>query len=170
MKPSSLSSPARISPLSILLAIITVLSLGLGIWMYIGNQQQADEIAKLKTDNAQLREHANATLYIMEPSDLAPAALRGEAYLTVSRSGVIALSGLPTAGNNEVFMVWLINDSDGTAVSAGTISTHDTGQGFALLPADSAPYNRIAVSLEVVGTTVPEGSYLLETEVLPNKG
>ncbi|MCO5218343.1 MAG: anti-sigma factor [Thermomicrobiales bacterium] len=170
MKPSPISSPAGISPYSIILAIITILSLGLGSWMYIDNRQQADEIAKLKVDNAQLRQHANATLYVMEPADIAPAALRGEVYLTVSRSGVIVLSGLPAAGNNEVFMVWLINDTDGTATSAGAISTNESSQGFALLPADSAPYNRIAVSLEIAGTTVPEGSYLLEAEVLPIKG
>lgn len=138
--------------------------------MYTDVQNKANEIASLQTQNAQLREHANATLYVMEPSSLAPAALRGEVYLSISRSGVIALSGLPSPGSNEVYMVWLIHDSDATLTAAGTISTNDTGQGFALLPADSAPYNRIAVSLETEGTTVPEGGYLLETEVLPGRG
>lgn len=170
MKSIPIPSMQRSSLPFMVMCVITLLSLSVGIWMYTDNRNKADEIASLQADNTQLRERANATLYTMEPSDLAPTALRGEVFLTVSRSGVIALSGLPAPGGNEVYMVWLINDADGTATAAGTISRNDTGQGFALLPADSAPYNRIAVSLESVGTTVPEGTYLLDVEVLPGRG
>jgi hypothetical protein len=104
------------------------------------------------------------------PTDIAPANVQGVAYVGTSGSGVVVINNLPPAGDNEVYQLWLLGDTNESAIAAGTLLTNQQGQGFALLPADASGYSRIAISLEPQGSEQPSGAFLLVAEVNPARG
>lgn len=166
--------PSRISASATSIAIACgVLAIIAVVWAVVNQIRIADlegEANELREDNAILRENANATRYLFEPADTAPADLNGVAYLGATGSGVVVVSNLLPAGDNEVYQVWLINP-EGSATSAGTLFTTDNGQGFALIPADATGYSSIGISLEPNGgTDTPSGGYLLTAEVNAGRG
>lgn len=153
------------NPWMIATAAMAVLAIIASIWAM--NLQ--GRVESLEDDLATVRANANATLYQLEPTDTAPESARGQVWLSPSGSGVITISNMPTPGDNEAYTVWIENDG-GEAVWAGTFTLDDGGQGFALIPADSAGISRIHVSLEQRGNQTTSGNYLLTTEVTGGNG
>ncbi len=168
---SRLGSPLSLST-TITLACIA-LALITSIWAVI-NHNRVDslqgEVHDLRAQNATLRENANSTAYPFVATDTAPPNLQGVAYIGTSGSGAVAISNLPPAGDNEVYQLWLLGDTDDSAMAAGTLLVNAQGQGFALLPADASGYSRIAISLEPQGSEQPSGAFLLLAEVNPARG
>lgn len=169
-RPSRLGSPL---PTPTLIAVIcVVLAIMTSIWAIVNHNRVAsleDEAQDLRQDISVLRENANSTAYVFEATDIAPPNLQGVAFIRTSGSGAVAISNLPPAGDNDVYQLWLVN-ADDSATSAGALITNENGQGFALIPADSSGYTRIAISLEQAGATQPSGEFLLTTEVNPARG
>lgn len=166
--------PSRISAtpgtMAIACGILAVIAI---IWAVVNQTLIADlqsDINGLREDNTILRENANSTAYVFERTEISPASIGGVAYIGTSGSGVVAVSNLPPAGDDEVFQLWLINPDDSVS-GAGTLLVADNNQGFALIPADATGYDRIAVSLEPNGgSNTPSGGYLLVAEVNAGRG
>ncbi len=158
-------------PRAVLIAIAALLVMATG-WAVINQARvsslQAD-VEQLRQDIALLRQNATATAYTFEPTDIAPPNLRGSVYIATSGSGVVTLSNLPPTGDDHSFQVWLL-DKDGTGSPAGKVFLTPTGEGFALIPADSSGYTQIAISLEPDGASSTPGSYLLVVDVNPARG
>ena len=164
---SPLSVPATVALAGLVLALITT------IWAVVNHNRISSvntEADDLRAQVATLRENANATAFPFVATDIAPPNLQGVAYIGTSGSGVVAISNLPPAGENEVYQLWLLGESDDNAVAAGSLLTSPQGQGFALLPADASGYSRIAISLEPQGSVEPSGAFLLVAEVNPARG
>lgn len=164
---SPLSPPATVAIACLVLALMTT------IWAVLNHNRTSgleDEVTDLRAQVSTLRENANATAFPFVATDIAPANLQGVAYIGTSGSGAVVISNLPPAGDNEVYQLWLLGESDDGAVAAGTLLTNQQGQGFALLPADASGYSRIAISLEPKGSKEPSGAFLLVAEVNPARG
>lgn len=158
-----LSSPLPWSMLAVLgFALVAIIA---GIWAV----RSHGEVEALEREIAELRSGANASVFELTPTEIAPDSSRGQVFITLTGSGVVVVSNLPQPGDNEEFRLWYLHDDD-RAVSGGAIHMHESGQGFALVPGDMEGYSRIAVSLETRGTDAPEGNYLLIAEVKPGRG
>lgn len=164
---SPLSLPATVALACIGLALITT------IWAVVNHNRinsLSTEADNLRDQIATLRENANATAYTFVPTDIAPANVQGVAYVGTSGSGAVAINNLPPAGDSEVYQLWLLGDTNDSAIAAGTLLINQQGQGFALLPANASGYSRIAISLEPQGSEEPSGAFLLVAEVNPARG
>lgn len=164
---SALSLPVLIAIACGMLALITM------TWAIVNHTRISAldaEMQSLRDDVAILRENANATAYTFTATNIAPSNVQGVAYIGTSGSGAVVISNLPPAGDNEVYQLWLLGETNEGAIAAGTLLTNQQGQGFALLPADASGYSRIAISLEPAGSDSPSGAFLLIAEVNPARG
>ena len=166
--------PSRINAtpgnIAIACGILALLALVWAVVNQVRVSELQSDVDSLREDNAILRENANATAYEFVKTDSAPNNLAGVAYVGTTRSGVVMITNLPPAGDNEVYQVWLVNPDD-SAIAAGSLFVADNGQGFALIPADVTGYDRIAISLEPNGgSDQPAGGYLLVAEVPAIRG
>jgi outer membrane murein-binding lipoprotein Lpp len=164
---SSSSMPATVALACIGLALITT------IWAVVNHNRISSlstEVNDLRAQITTLRENANATAYTFVATDIAPSNVQGVAYIGTSGSGAVVISNLPPAGDNEVYQLWLLGETNDDAVAAGALLTNQQGQGFALLPADASRYVQIAISLEPEGGKKPSGAFLLVAEVNPARG
>lgn len=127
------------------------------------------EVESLEREIAELRAGAGASVFDLVPTDSAPNAARGQAFINISGSGAVIVSHLPQPGDNEAFFLWYLQE-DGTATAGGTLHVNENGQGFALIPGDTEHYAQIAISLESIGTDAPEGNYLLVADVRLGRG
>lgn len=159
-----MSSPVAWPTLAaIALGVLAVIT---SVWAVISH----NEAETLEREVLELRANANASMYVMDPTDSAPTATQGQVFISLSGSGVVMVSNLPQPGDNEEFRLWYLQDNDDTAMAGGSLTVSETGQGFALIPADTTNYSRIAVSLEPSGSEVPGGSFLLIGEVRSGRG
>lgn len=153
------------NPWMIATLALAVVAIICGVWAL--NLQS--RVQSLESDLSTVRANANATRYTLEASANAPQNARGEVWLSPSGSGVITVGNLPAAGDNEEYVVWMQTD-DGDPVRGGIISIDSAGQGYALVPADSAGITRIGISLEQRDAIAPAGEYLLSTDIASSRG
>ncbi len=128
-----------------------------------------NDVLELRQENARLRENATATVYTFTTTSITPPNMRGTVYLSTSGSGIIGVRNLPPTGDDHTFRIWLISDNV-DASGSGSLFITPTGEGFALLPADSSGYASIAISLEPDNGGNVAGSYLLVVDVHPARG
>lgn len=150
--------------------IMAVIGFGLlaiiaGVWAV----RSHNEVESLKQELTELRASANASVFILQPTDHAPAAVQGQVFINLSGTGIVVVSNLPQSGDNEEFRLWYLAEDD-TAVSGGTLHVDAHGQGFALIPGDTGTYSRIAISLESTDNDTPDGVFLLIGEVRSGRG
>lgn len=174
------SNPERQTPTGNSLPLPKMIAIGCGLlalvtslWGLVNHNRMTSleaEVTTLRDDIAILRENATASVYPFTATEIAPPDLQGVVYIGISGSGAVIISNLPPAGDNEVYQMWLLGETDDNAVAAGTLWTNPQGQGFALIPADSSGYARIAVSLEPQGSDEPSGAFLLIASVNEARG
>jgi hypothetical protein len=144
----------------VVLAIIT------SVWAVTSHTR----MSSLESEIAELRSNAHASVFALEATESAPTGTQGQVFLTLSGSGAVTVSNLPNPGDNEEFHLWFLKGDGDTAMAGGTLIVNANGQGFALIPADTADYTQIAVSLEPVGVNAPGGTFLLMAEVGSGRG
>ena len=155
---------------AIVLGLVAILAIGWAAVTQVRMSSLEDEVQHVHQDNAELRANANANAYTFAPTEITPPNMRGMVFIGTAGSGVVAVSNLPPAGDGHSFQLWLVNDDD-SATAAGALFVTATGEGFALIPADSSGYMRIAISLEPdEGRGVTAGGYLLVVDVNAARG
>lgn len=160
---SRVSSPLswpRLAAISLgILAVIT------SVWAV----RSQNSVEVLERELAQIRAGTGASVFDLVATDLAPDNAQGQVFVSLAGSGAVIVSGLPQPGDNEVFILWYLQD-DGSAISGGTLQLQENGAGFALIPGDTGNYSHIAISLEAAGSDAPAGNYLLVAEVKSGRG
>ena len=160
----------RLASVTLVFGLIAVLAIGWATFNQVRVSSLQDDVQQLQQDNAILRTNANATAYTFAATDITPPNMRGMVYIGTAGSGVVAISNLPPAGDDHSFQVWLVNNDD-SATAAGALFVTPTGEGFALIPADSRGYTRIAISLEPdAASGATAGGYLLIVDVNAARG
>lgn len=127
-------------------------------------------IDSLESELSTIRTNASASYYALEPTDSAPTAIRGQVFISITGSGVLTITNAPQPGDNEEYRLWFLNDDDDTIMSNVAFNIDANGQGFALIPADTSGYDRVAVSLEPTESQSPGGHYLLTAQVKSTRG
>lgn len=156
------AQPTLLLAMTVLLALVVI---GLGFWAFDqrSSLQGAEaEIARLERELSQLRENADSTSYRMMATPDGPPSASGTAYLSLSGSGVLAVSNLPEPQSGLGYQIWYFPAGGEGAIPGGFITLDANGQGFALLPADATPVATIGISLEPTGGSAsPTGPLLL---------
>lgn len=149
----------------IAIAALGVLAVGSIIWAVVSNNR----VDSLEQDLANVRANANASAYMLEPTEDAPNGVQGQVFLSVTGSGAVIVSNLPQPGDNDEYRLWYLQE-DGSAIEGAPLSVDPNGQGFALIPGDAGDYVSIAISLETTGDDAPGAVYLMIAEVRSGKG
>lgn len=166
------SSPLPLSTLLVIaLGVVAVLTSGWAVVLQNRVESLEQHVNQLEDANATLRANANATMYTLERTDIAPPQLAGQVYLNPTGSGVVVVSNLPLPGDNEAYHVWFESEDGASVTRGGALYVSSTGQGFALIPADTMGYARIGISLdsEDANSDTP-GAFLLVAEVPTGRG
>lgn len=129
----------------------------------------SNRVDSLEQDLAEIRANANASAFVLEPTENAPNNVQGQVFLSVTGSGAVVVSNLPQPGDNDEYRIWYLQE-DGSATMGTTLSVDANGQGFALIPGDSGEYVGIAISLETAGDEAPAAFYLMIADVRSGKG
>lgn len=146
----------------VVLAVVAVIAT---IWAVLSTNRASS----LESELAEVRANANASAYVLEPTENAPNGVQGQVFLNVSGSGVVVVSNLPQPGDNDEFRIWYLQ-GDGSATEGAALSVSPDGQGFALIPGDAGDYVGIAISLEASGDEAPAAFYLMVADVRSGKG
>jgi len=158
-----------------LVASVAILAaLGLSIWNANLRSERDRLQGRLETalaENATIRQHANASVYQLRPTEQGPANAHATAWFSLNGSGVLSVANLPQPGEDQVYQFWYQTGETGTLVPGGTFSVDAQGVGFMLIPADVGQFNAIAISAEPSGgSATPTGPLLLSSEVSGARG
>lgn len=163
-----------LTPWQLATIVLAILALGLGFWAGSLRSDVGRLQSDLDTANqtiSDLRSNASATVYQLIPTDTAPAESSGQAWFSLSGSGVITVFNMPQPGSNEIYQIWYISDDPKHPTPGGTFQVDEHGQGYAIIPADTGGITAIAVSLEPgEGSETPSGPYLLQSDVSEYRG
>ncbi len=155
-------------------SLAVLAALGLSIWnvsLRGDRDRLQDRLATALAENATIRQHANASVYQLRPTEQGPANAHATAWLSLNGSGVLSVANLPQPGEGRVYQFWYQTGTQGTLVPGGTFTVDAQGVGFMLIPADVGQFTGIAISAEPSGgSAAPTGPLLLSSEVSGARG
>lgn len=156
------AEPSLLLAMAVLLALVVI---GLGFWAFDQRSSLQDvqgEITRLERELSRLRDNADSTSYRLMATPDGPPSASGTAFLSLSGSGVLAVSNLPAPRSGQGYQIWYFPTGGKRATPGGFLTLDANGQGFALLPADAAPAATIGISLEPTeGSSRPTGPLLI---------
>lgn len=144
---------------------LTALLIAALAWAFAlrADRDHAEEaITVLQAEVAELREGANATAYMLQPSIDAPANAGGTAFFALDATGVISVVNLAQPPEGRSYQVWYYPTAESEPLPGATFAVDAQGTGFMLIPADVGVFTTVTVTLEPeAGTTSPSGPVIL---------
>lgn len=148
--------------LVVALVILLTASLGWGLFLRFDRSQTEGDLVALQSEIDMLRQQANATAYLLLPTEDAPEDASGTAFFSLNGSGVISVVNLtpPTEGRN--YQVWFYPTPDSIPIPGAILTVDGEGTGFMLIPADVGLFSDVAITLEPeAGSATPTGPIVL---------
>lgn len=145
--------------------LLATTAIGLGLWaldLRSALDASSEKNGRLEREIARIRENADSTSYAMATTADGPPSASGTAYLSISGSGVLAVTNLPRPPAGMAYQLWYFPTGGDNPVPGGPVAIDAQGQGFSLLAADAGPIATLGISLEpTAGSTTPTSPMLL---------
>jgi hypothetical protein len=123
-----------------------------------------NEIAALKRQVTEFRQAANASTFVLSPSEDAGENAAGTVFYSIADSKVlIDVTGLAELDEDRVYQVWFQRNGSEIWEPGPTFLVNEDGESVQRLPGETPMFLRIAISEEPApGSSEPTGSFLLE--------
>jgi len=141
-------------------ALLAVAFMGSMIWGIIQQGRASDrgdhiaslngQVAGLNQQLTDVRRRANATAYVLTPTEGAPSDSHGNVlYSLPDKFGVLYVQGLPTLPAGRQYQVWYLKGEE--ALPGNAFGVDDTGQGVVTFTTDVPTLDGVALTVEPAG-------------------
>jgi hypothetical protein len=154
-------------------SLAVMVALGVSIWSVNLRSERDDLRGRLTTaltENAEIRQNANASSYQLQPTEQGPANAHATLWLSLSGSGVLSTANLPQPEEGFTYQLWYMTDPMTAPIPGGTFTVDEQGIGFMLIPADVGPFTTIGISAEAEGGSATLSVLLLSSDVSGARG
>jgi hypothetical protein len=154
-------------------SLAVVVAFGVSLWgvnLRGERDDLQDRLTTALTENAEIRQNANASSYQLQPTAQGPANAHATLWLSLSGSGVLSTANLPQPDEGFTYQLWYMTDPMAAPIPGGTFTVDKQGVGFTLIPADVGPFTTIGISVEPEGGSTTLGVLLLSSDVSGARG